>query len=333
MINTTPLLHKPRLSNFVRAIRIVLLTILAYIFFTSAPLSIAVTFNPSPIPVEGGGVDFSAEEGFPQPDGEAGIGESFPPPTLPDSVGQTTSNQLWKILFFGLPIGVGGAALAYYYLSRRKKTKPEIDLAKQRDQKRKEDIQRLQTMVEAFKKMKDVYPDPRQFEEIVTAMAPKVEDPLEGQKVGKKDEVFGYYYDNWDPETSKNTTDTYRLWGFLEKQDDPEVEDGKYLVTPETYGKKPKALKVSELEEELETKIEEKPSKVQLQKPQTAAFTKTQTPSAEATVYFPAQDKLSQIMLIILSLVIFMVTLINAYMVFKLSQLSDYLLRHLVQKF
>lgn len=65
---------------------------------------------------------------------------------------------------------------------------------------------------------------------------------------------------------------------------------------------------------------------MQAQQPEMAAF-------AQPTVYLPAQDKITQILLIIFSLVVFIITIVNAYMVYKLNQLTAYLLQLLGKGF
>ncbi|MBM4401766.1 MAG: prepilin-type N-terminal cleavage/methylation domain-containing protein [Candidatus Cloacimonetes bacterium] len=234
------------------------------------------------------------------------------------------------LIFFGTGLGLIGFG-GWYFLLKKGKLKLPVKKEKgevfvERDQKRKEDIERLQAMVEAYYKLNGVYPDPTQFEELKVDLKPEPKDPLGGQSVGETEEIFDYHYDNWSVKENKDTTSTYRLWAFLENENDPAAKDGKYLVTPETYGKEliPKMPETPEVP--VETMVEEKPKEeipeAQLRKPEVAAF----APSPQA-IYLPAQDKITQILLVIFSLVVFIITIVNAYMVYKLNQLTAFLMQ------
>lgn len=202
----------------------------------------------------------------------------------------------------------------------RKSVDKENEPAKKRDAARKENIQLLQARVKAYYKIKGFYPNPIQFETMKANLEPLPKDPLEGERVNNTDKIFSYYYDNWSVTENKNTTSTYRLWAFLE--DDPEAKDSRYLVTPETYGKK---LEVSKAPAP-EKKVAEKLPIVQVQQPKMAVF-------AQSTIYLRNQDKISRILLIIFSLIVFTITIANAYMLYKLFQSITFLMRLLGQKF
>lgn len=176
--------------------------------------------------------------------------------TSPDATMAGTKTNFVPIAGFAalLTVGAIGASL-FFKKSTGKEGKKKTELFVERDKKRKEDIERLQAMIEVYYKMNGVYPSPSQFEELKADLEPVPKDPLEGQKVDETDNTFGYYYDNWDSKTSKNTTATYRLWAFLENENDPIAKDGKYLVTPETYGKKLEVPEAPVLEEKPEEKM------------------------------------------------------------------------------
>lgn len=305
-----------------RAVQVFFSLCLIFIFSQKASLVFGQTFDLTPLPDEKVGIETFREEGPPQLGPGDLIGSPIPFPTVPGISQPESSNRLFLIWIFILPIGIGGAGLAYYLLQHRK-GKGKVDLVKERDEKRKSDLKDLQTAIEAYFKIKGRYPAPAHFEEIKAGMDPLPQDPREGQRVGKEDRVFSYYYDNWDSQTNQNLDTTYRLWGFLENEDDPEAKDGKYLLTPETYGKA--GITMEELAEE------GFPTSLQA-KPKTAALTKTpEGPAWPSTpppfFYLSSQDKVTQMLVILLALIIFIVTLTNAYMVYRLNQIMLQLLK------
>lgn len=255
--------------------------------------------------------------------------EPLPTPSTDYSPLWNKSNLVITFFVWGL-LSIVAAALVFrrnfsgLKKFMRKTTEGENEIAKERDKKRKEDIERLQAMVEAYYKMKGLYPNPNEFEKMKEDLESSPKDPLQGKVVGETDNIFDYYYDNWDLKGNKNTTTAYRLWAFLENQNDPLIKNGKYLVTPETYGKK---LEVPEAPAP-EEKIEEEIPETRVPKPQMAAF----TPPSQA-IYLPAQDKITQILLIMFSLIVFVITIVNAYMVYKLNQLTAYLIQILGRGF
>lgn len=255
--------------------------------------------------------------------------------TTPPAITGSKIN-LAPILGFAALLTFGAVGVRFFFKKPIGEGEKKKESFEERDKKRKEDIEQLQAMVEAFLKMNGVYPNPSQFEELKADLEPEPKDPLQGQTVGDTDKTFDYYYDNWDSKTNQNTTSSYRLWAFLENKDDPLTKDGKYLAMPETYGKNlepseppyPPVVEETVSALELEEKPEEKMARAGVEQPKVATF----VPSPQ-TIYLPAQDKITQILLIIFSVVVFIITIINAYMVYKLNQLTAFLMQLLGKGF
>jgi len=145
------------------------------------------------------------------------------------------------IVFLGAGIVLFALGGLGYHLFRKSQIKARLG----RDQKRKEDLQRIKEGLSAFYKMRGRYPDRNrgEYQEVLDSLNPPAIDPKDGSMVDQKTNVYGYYYDNLPPgadNSSFKNLNYYRLWSYPENQADPEASSvggqlKAYLLFSPTY--------------------------------------------------------------------------------------------------
>lgn len=154
-------------------------------------------------------------------------GITFPSSDIPNpqSSVQTSPFPFYIFIIIGLIIFLISGGIYLYSLWNKKK----MQIVLIRDYKRKHDIERIRYCLSAFAKTYGRYPDGKkgEFIELLQEVSPLPVDPLSGQDLPNgPHHQFNYYYDNQSldvMEKGRENTQYYRLWAYLENDNDPDI--------------------------------------------------------------------------------------------------------------